>query len=149
MLFPHLGNPPAEKRAGTTIIGYSPLIDGNCLGWGEAHRTTSAVVDPGLFPKAVVGCPDPHIERWCIADPAGFRAVLDIPPLPDPGKCDRGVYKALFRESILRAAQPILTDPMEFAPDLVAAMDLYRASKNQPSLKHFIEDLRSAIRSQL
>jgi hypothetical protein len=34
---------------------------------------------------------------------------------------------------------------MEYAPDLVAAMDLYHAGKNQPSLRHFVDELRSAL----
>ena len=41
----------------------------------------------------------------------------------------------------------ILTDAMEFAPDLVAAMDLYRAGKNQRSLRLFIEDLTKGLRT--
>ena len=35
---------------------------------------------------------------------------------------------------------------MEFAPDLIEAMDLYRAGKNQRSLGHFVEGLRAALR---
>jgi len=34
---------------------------------------------------------------------------------------------------------------MEYAPDLVEAMDLFRAGKNQQSLRHFIEDVRGAF----
>ena len=44
------------------------------------------------------------------------------------------------------AGQPILTTAMEFAPDLIEAMDLYRAGKNQRSLGHFVEGLRAALR---
>jgi predicted ATPase len=51
----------------------------------------------------------------------------------------------LLRETIRKAGQPILTGEMEYAPDLVEAMDLFRAGKNQPSLRHFIEEVRSAI----
>jgi hypothetical protein len=34
---------------------------------------------------------------------------------------------------------------MDIAPDIVAAMDLYRAGKKAASLKHFIDDLRDAL----
>lgn len=123
------------------------VIDGNCQEWGEAHASLLKEVDPTMFPRYAIGCPDPHVERWCIADPESFKEVVGVDPLPDPGKCDRGFYKHHLRESITRADQPILTDAMEFAPDLVAAMDLFRAGKNQRSLKLFIEDLKKAIRT--
>lgn len=125
------------------------VIDGNCKDWGEAHRNLLAAVDTAVFPRQVVGCPDPHIERWCIADPLSFKQIVGASPLADPGKCDRSVYKNLLRESIAAAGQPILTDAMEFAPDLVLAMDFYRAAKNknQRSLRLFVEDLRKAIRT--
>ena len=55
----------------------------------------------------------------------------------------------MLRQSIENGGQPILTTEMELAPDLVRAMDLYRAGKNkhQRSLKRFVEDLRTGIRS--
>jgi hypothetical protein len=34
---------------------------------------------------------------------------------------------------------------IEFAEDLVASMDLYRAGKNEKSLKHFVDDLRAGL----
>jgi hypothetical protein len=36
---------------------------------------------------------------------------------------------------------------MEYAPDLVAAMDLFRAGKNQPSLRHFMDEIRSSLQN--
>lgn len=72
---------------------------------------------------------------------------MSTPAVPE--KCERHLYKQLLRKTILDAGQLILTNEMEYAPDLVAAMDLYRAGKNQPSLKHFVDELRSALRSLL
>ena len=56
-----------------------------------------------------------------------------------------GASKRLLRQTILDAGQPILTNEMEYAPDLVKAMDLFRAGKNQPSLKHFVDEIRTAL----
>lgn len=123
------------------------LIDSNCSDWNEAHRDLARTVDSGLFPRCVLGCPEPHIERWCLADPVAVQEVLGVAPPPDPGKCERSVYKQLLRDTIRSAGQPILTSEMEYAPDLVAAMDLFRAGKNQRSLKSFVEAVRSALRS--
>ncbi|MFL6197206.1 MAG: hypothetical protein ACJ75H_23670 [Thermoanaerobaculia bacterium] len=52
------------------------------------------------------------------------------------------------RQTILGAGQPILTTEMEYAPDLVNAMDFFRAGRNQPSLKHFLEEIRSALQTR-
>jgi hypothetical protein len=104
-------------------------------------------VDEAIFPRRAVGCPDPHVERWCFADPVAIQEVLGCPCPADPGKCERDAYKQLLRQTILSAGQPILTDEMEYAPDLVASMDLFRAGKNQPSLKHFTEEIRKALQS--
>ena len=68
-------------------------------------------------------------------------------PPADPGKCERDIYKRLLRQTIQSAGQPILTNEMEYAPDLVLAMDLFRAGKNQASLRHFIDEIRKALQS--
>lgn len=41
---------------------------------------------------------------------------------------------------------PLLTGTADLAPDLVEAMDLYRAGKNQPSLGHFVDGFNGALR---
>ena len=121
------------------------LIDANSVGWAQMHREIGQTVDPSVFPRYAIGCPDPHIERWCLADPQGVQEVLGIAPPADPDKRERGFYKKLLRQTILDARQPILTNEMEYAPDLVDAMDLFRAGKNQPSLKHFVDEIRTAL----
>lgn len=121
------------------------MIDANCKGWATVHRELEDSIDSRLFPRCAIGCPDPHVERWCLADPEAVQKVLGIPGPADPGKCDRHLYKNLLRQTILKAGQPILTTEMEYAPDLIAAMDLFRAGKNQNSLKHFTDEIRSVF----
>lgn len=141
------------QRAASKISGESPpdllvlVVDANCQGWNQARSDLVDAIDTSLFPRFSVGCPDPHVERWCFADAQAYREVIGAPPPRDPGKCERQLYKKLLRESILDADHLILTDAMEFAPEIVAAMDLYRAGKGQSSLKHFVDELRSALRS--
>lgn len=120
--------------------------DANCKGWNEARTELQRAIDTSLFPHSVVGCPAPHVERWCLADPSSFARVVEGPaPAPPADKCERGFYKTLLREAILAADQLIVTDEMEYAPELVDAMDLYRAGKNQASLRHFHDDLQAAL----
>jgi uncharacterized protein DUF4276 len=125
------------------------MIDANCKGWAQVRRTLEEAVDSRIFSHCVIGCPDPHVEKWCLADPQAIQEVLGVTAPPVPEKCERHLYKQLLRQTIRDAGQPILTNEMEYAPDLVAAMDLYRAGKNQPSLRHFVDELRSALRSLL
>lgn len=125
------------------------IIDANCSGWAQVRRDLGQAVDGQVFTRSAIGCPDPHIERWCLADPGAIQQVLGIATPEDPGKCERLIYKQLLRQTIRSAGQPILTSEMEYAPDLVAAMDLYRAGKNQPSLRHFVEEMRSALQNLL
>jgi hypothetical protein len=136
----------AQRGSGSPIPDLLVLIiDANCNSWSECHHGLDESIDSTLFPAYAIGCPDPHIERWCFADPNAIQQVLGCPCPADPGKCERDFYKHLLRETILEAGQLILTDEMEYAPDLVEAMDLFRAGKNQPSLRHFIDEVRAAL----
>lgn len=122
------------------------LIDANCSPWTEARGRLEEAIDQAVIPHHVVGCPDPHVERWYIADPSAFEGVVGVPPGRDQEKCEPQFYKQLVQEAAGRAGILLLTGPADLAPDLVERMDLYRAGKNQPSLGHFINDLRGALR---
>jgi len=123
------------------------LIDANCSGWAQVRRDLEDSVEPGVFTRCAIGCPDPHIERWCLADPQCIQRVLGVAPPADPGKCERDFYKQLLRDTIKKAGQPILISEMEYAPDLVRAMNLFQAGKRQSSLKHFVGEVRGALQS--
>jgi len=123
------------------------MIDANCKGWTPVRSELEEAVDRSIFPRHAIACPDPHVERWCLADPEAIQQVLGVPGPADVGKCERDFYKNLLRQTILGAGQPILTTEMEYAPDLVNAMNLFRAGKNQASLKHFLDEVKSALQS--
>lgn len=122
------------------------VIDANCTGWNQAHKELTTAIDSSKIPHAAIGCPDPHIERWFVADSASFRQVVGASPAPIPDKCDRGVYKKVLADAIATANLPVLTRTAELAPDLVEAMDLFKSGKNCPSLGHFVDDLRKSFR---
>jgi len=122
------------------------VIDANCSGWNVAHGQLEAAIDEGVIPHHVVGCPDPHVERWYIADPAAFQRVVGVPPGRDQGKCERNVYKRLVEDAVRTAGVPLLTGTADLASDLVEEMDLFQAGKNQSSLGHFVSDLRGVLR---
>ena len=67
----------AQRVGGSRIPDLLVLIiDANCNSWSECHHGLVEAIDPTLFPAHAIGCPDPHIERWCFADPNAIQAVL-------------------------------------------------------------------------
>ena len=69
------------------------LIDANCHDFQDTKRGAVKVIDASLFPFFVIGCPNPHIEKWLLLDQHALSVVfgtsLDIPLQ----KCDRDYYK--------------------------------------------------------
>lgn len=121
-------------------------IDANCHSFATARGEIEAAIEPALKDVAVVACPDPHVERWYLADPDSFMAVVGFRPQPGKKKCERNVYKDMLSKAISRAGHPPTLGGIEFAREIVAAMDLYRAGKSESSLKHFIEDAKALLR---
>lgn len=93
-----------------------------------------------------VACPDPHVERWYMADPQSFAEVVGKVPRLRRRKCDRDCYKEMLTRLVAASGHPSTLGGIESAHDLVEAMDLYRAGKNAKSLKHFVDDLRTLLR---
>lgn len=119
-------------------------IDTNCAPYGRTRKQVSEVLGE-LTEKAIIACPNPHVERWYMADPESFHAVIGSQPSLGKRKCDRAKYKAMLNKAVTSAGHPATLGGIEFAPELVAAMDLYRAGKNEKSLKHFVDDARSVL----
>jgi hypothetical protein len=93
-----------------------------------------------------MACPDPHVERWYLADPASFQVVVGRRPKVGKKKCARDHYKDLLSTAIQQAGYPATLGGIEFAPELVEGMDLYRAKKNDHSLGALLDDLRNQLR---
>ena len=62
---------------------------------------------------------------------------------PKRRKCERDLYKNEFLKALRDAGQVVTLGGPEFAPEIVSHMDLHRAGRNEPSLKHVIEGLRA------
>lgn len=121
-------------------------IDANCASYAKARDRVRHGIPKELRGITVIACPDPHVERWYLADPTSFAEVVGKEPRLGKRKCDRGRYKRILADTVAAAGHPVLLGGIEFAEDLVARMDLYRAGKKERSLKHFVEHLRGALR---
>lgn len=120
--------------------------DGNCMRFTRARQDILSAIRPPFAGRAVVACPDPHVERWYLADPESFHAIVGKQPKLARKKCERDYYKRALATTVQQAGHPPTLGGIEFARELVENMDLYRAGRNDRSLRAFIEDLRSSLR---
>lgn len=120
-------------------------IDANCHGYvTRRDEALKRVGDVGV--PLVVAAPDPHVERWLLADSAAFKAVLGRGCRAPDTKCDRDRYKSLLADAVRECGvQPVLGG-LEHAEEIVAHMDLDRAPQIDKSLGRFIDELRAALR---
>jgi hypothetical protein len=118
--------------------------DANCLGYAERIKEIDAAAGDyqGLLAKAV---PDPHIERWLLIDPQAFRLALGRGCQAPDRKCDRDRYKMLLDAAVRAAGVEPLLGGLEFAEDILRAMNLNRAERADASFAHLLSDLRSAF----
>jgi len=128
-------------RPDLVVIG----IDANCKKYVQARQEIEAQAVPDLRECMIIACPDPHIERWYMADPEGFALAVGATPPALKRKCGRDVYKTLLRNTIHQAGHLAPLGGIEFAPELVERMDLFQAGKNDKSFKAFTDDLRSSL----
>ena len=118
--------------------------DANCKGFVERRRELPIQDCPV---PAVLAIPDPHIERWLLLDGAAFKAALGQGCRAPDRKCARDRYKEALMRAVLDAGITPSLGGIEFAEDIVGAMDLARAARDDASLKHFLDGLRAALQS--
>ncbi len=122
-------------------------IDANCVSFNKSRKDIEEKIDVPFKDRAIIACPDPHIERWYLADPDSFTQVVSCRPNIGRRKCERDRYKAILSKAIVDGGHPPTLGGIEFAREIVEAMDLYRASKAEKSLKHFLDQATSRLQS--
>ena len=95
-------SPLSSAEAGLIIVA----IDGNCSTFAAARRQLHDAADPTLQDRLVIACPDPHVERWYLADPQSFENVVGSRPDVGTGKCARGHYKQALATAIAKGGHP-------------------------------------------
>ena len=124
-------------------------IDSNCSGFATRRNEIRDATRTEYKHVVVPACPEPHIERWFLADPDSFQELVGArPPAMGRGKCERGYYKGILNSTIREGGHPVTLGGTEWAPELVRAMDLYRAGKTDASLKAFLDDFGAALKAQ-
>lgn len=121
-------------------------IDANCKGWSRARRDVEERIATDLFPDHALAIPDPHIERWFLADPKALYAITEARVTVERRKCERDHYKSRLVEALDRAGHVVTLGGAEFAREIVETIDLFKAGREEPSLKSVVEDLRLCFR---
>jgi hypothetical protein len=122
-------------------------IDANCTSFNVARKDIDKNIEPEFKNRAVIACPDPHIERWYLADKTAFMRVMEKQPKVGRKKCERDYYKVALARTIISAGYPATLGGIEFAEEIVQEMDFYLAGKTDRSFKHFLDDARRMIRA--
>ncbi len=120
-------------------------IDANCEQFAKARKKVEATIRPQMLPQVAIACPDPHIERWYVADPAAVEQVVGRRPTVGKKKCAREHYKKILHTTMAKAGVPATLGGIELAPDIVARMSLFRAGKSDGSLRHLLDSLRAVL----
>jgi hypothetical protein len=115
--------------------------DANCEGYAKMKQAVEEVLADYPGPR-ILGIPDPHIERWLLLDSAAFKQVLGQGCSAPSYKCEKDRYKTLLTQAIREAGVKPLIGGIEYAEDLVQAMNLSRAESSDASFGHFLKDLR-------
>jgi hypothetical protein len=126
--------------------GFPDLIvvatDGNCKGYNERRREVTDLTSR-TDAKVVCAIPDPHVERWLMLDGRAFREVIGVGCDAPDQKCERDRYKSLLSEAVRRGGVVPYLGGIEFADDLVAAMDITMAIRQDRSLELFVSEMRA------
>jgi hypothetical protein len=126
--------------------GFPDLVvvatDANCQGYTKRRNEISAIADKVPL-RTICAIPDPHIERWLLLDSMAFKTVFGRGCDAPDQKCERARYKRMLIDSIRKSGVIPSLGGIEFAEDIVKAMDLDRACGADISLARFVNDLQS------
>jgi hypothetical protein len=135
----------AHRQAAPALIVVG--IDGNCQGFRTVSAEIAGLVEPALRTRTVIACPDPHIERWYLADTIAFQTAVGVRPKLPRRKCGRDMYKKLLAELVIKQGHPATLGGIEFAEEIVQSVDWYRFGKADTAFKTFWRQLQAGVTS--
>lgn len=101
----------------------------------------------GFAGQVAYAIPDPHVERWLLLDSTAFKKVLGKGCSAPGQKCDRGQYKRLLLDAIRQAGINPPLGGIEYAEDLVNAMNLEYLERSESSLGKLLKSLRQQFQA--
>ena len=119
--------------------------DANCKRYAKRRREIDKINDK-FRNFTVYAIPDPHIERWLLLDSAAFKTVLGKGCDKPDKKCSRDRYKELLLKAMRSAGVVPPLGGIEYAEDIVNAMDLQRMENANASFGKFLKDLQNKFK---
>jgi len=119
--------------------------DANCHGYNDRRREIDETNNT-FRDFTVYAIPDPHIERWLLLDSSAFKTVLGKGCDKPDQKCSRDRYKQLLLKAMQNAGVVPPLGGIEYAEDIVNAMDLQRMEGANASFGKFLKDLQSRFK---
>jgi hypothetical protein len=121
-------------------------IDSNCQSIAAMRQSIQSALDQRLIERTIIACPEPHVERWYLADPVAFSEAVGPAPTLGKTKCGKDRYKTILARAVSDAGHISPQGGLEFAHEIVARTDWYRAGKSAGTLKTFLDDLRARLK---
>jgi len=119
--------------------------DANCKSYAERKKEIDEI---NIQYKDFTLCaiPEPHIERWLLLDSTAFKSALGKGCNAPDKKCSRDRYKKFLLEAMQDAGIVPPLGGMEYARDIVNAMNLQRMEQANASFGKFLKDLQNAFK---
>lgn len=119
--------------------------DANCKGYAERKKEIDKIT---VQYKNFVLCaiPEPHIERWLLLDSAAFKSAVGKGCKAPDKKCSRDRYKKFLLEAMQNAGIVPPLGGMEYAKDIVDAMDMQRMEWANESFGKFLKELKQIFK---
>jgi len=122
--------------------------DANCLGFKRRLNEMKKLVENQreFSGEVAFAIPYPHVERWLLLDSAAFRDVLGHGCSAPDSKCAKDRYKELLRHAV-HEATGLWPDfgGIEFAQDIVKAIDFGRVRGRDKSLDSFLDEVNAVF----
>jgi len=125
--------------------------DSNCMKYNQRLKEMKApLTDSGLGSddRVVFALPDPHIERWYVADQRAFNEVIGpntAPPMPRK-KCGKNSWKSILQKSLMDAGIKSRSGGSEYGGSIAAVVNTDDLGKADSSFKKFADSLRRAFK---
>jgi hypothetical protein len=125
-------------------------VDGDCVGYRQRREEIRRLADQKGY-RGFIACavPNPHIERWYLADPEPLQRIAGVQPVCPRYKCQRDFYKQALRDVFRQAGFQPLLGGAEYGEDIARGIDIYKVGRIDTGFKHFVEDLRTTFSSHL
>lgn len=119
--------------------------DANCNSYAERKKEIDEI-NSQYKDFTLCAIPEPHIERWLLLDSAAFKSATGKGCNAPDKKCSRDRYKKLLLEAMRDAGIVPPLGGMEYAKDIVNAMNLQMMELANASFGKFLKDLRHSFK---